>query len=160
MNTESIKQHEIIFWKLFNTYNTDNILLFFCDIYRNGLKERKSLFNERGKISKSKMKYQIIEDNYHIEFSCDVKNTDHELILKDLQITFDIPVKYVKIEKLKKFLVLLIENGINGFLTSPFDKENLIRAEQNCVSIPGYKKIENLYICNECKKSSKQPNGF
>ena len=165
INEELLKQSEIILWKLFDDYkkengNDINMLLFFCDLYRKGLQEHVSCFNDRIHLSKTKLTYQEIKENYQVVFSCDMKNSDDELILKGLSITFMIPIVNTKINKLKKFLITLIENGINGYLTSPFDKEKLIRTEQNCVDVPRDKRIVNTYICNTCKKKFKTAKGF
>lgn len=156
-----MKMAETKFWKAFNEYKetekNDNVLLFLAYSYNNNFNNKTSLFGEHVFLDEYGCQIKKQNDNYKFDIHCNIVNDKGTLLIKYMQFSFEVPVNNINKKYAPKMLEQLINAGINGFLTTPFEKEDLIKLNALCLSLPNPK---FKYVCDECHKEYKTAKRF
>lgn len=178
---EDTIQYAIVrFWKAMEIYrkSTDekeiNVLTFLTKMFVKLYDEKKSLLGIRVKCYNDKCDITEDEnDTYKVDFSTDLITTDERMlknievdknekydacyVIKSLSVQIHVLKKDVDTKYVKDYFKNLVECGINGFLISVFDKENLTKYLTKATKQPP---VESDYECDECRKHFKTAKGF
>lgn len=154
VNKEELLKNEAIFWGAFREYqdrhHDKNILLFLTDLFDAGMQERASLFGKRVECKKYLCDVDQIDSDgiYVFNVKTDIVDLEGNLILKNIETKFTIPIDKINKDKAKKLFKLMIVLGLNGYLVNPIEKDKFIKLNNESIN----SNIKLQYECTECKK--------
>ena len=136
----------------------DDVIKFFIESYEHHLNNKTSLFGFRVQCKNAHVKTIKNVRNTKIKLSTDIVNENNEVVIEKLEFNFSVDSNYdFNFSRIKNFMLLVIELGLNGYLTS-FDERVTFKNE---LAIFINEEIPNDdFYCNDCQKQFSSAKRF
>lgn len=129
--------------------NGDNGLGFFIYLYETLFLNKRAMFLERIHVDNFRFKTEDIEDEIRAFFTMNICN-DACYLLEDLEVSMTFSKENYErfdVEKLKEVVETTVQTSLNGYLTSPEEKEHLFELYTTLLNSPPQ---TFSYSCDEC----------
>ena len=157
INLDQMKEAKEVFSKAYSEYIKEdeenrNFLTFFLDSYVTLFGDKIAMFDERVHVDNFKFELEDMENNGKKLIATTNVCSDKNLILEDMQLKMEFneeQLSVINMDKMEELLKHCIEMGLNGYLTSPNEKEKLFQLFFEVIHSDDLPKF--TYVCDTCE---------